>query len=66
VSRKRAEELWKKNKQKMEKLEQALIKPDTVIYDAHVVLPRKHSDRRKNRTGNTDSTCFRGFGVLCR
>ena len=65
ASRKRAEELWKKNKRKMEKLEQARIKPSRVISDALVVRPCKHSDQRLNRTGNTESTSFSGFVFLC-
>jgi len=64
-------ENWPKNYRRRisgrwKKLEQALLKPGTVISDAPVVLPRKHSDRESNRTGNTESTRFRGFVVLCR
>jgi len=50
----------------MEKLEQTRIKFGRVISDALVVRPRKHSDRRSNRTGSAESTCFHGFVVLCR
>jgi len=50
---------------KWKKIRAARVKPHRVIYDALVFPPRKHSDRRSNGPGNTESTCFRGFVFLC-
>jgi hypothetical protein len=66
ASRKRAEELWRENKGKTEKLKQARINPGGVISDALVVLPRERWDRISNRPGSAEHTCFCGFVVLCR